>query len=1088
MTLRCLGLVALLLAAAPAFAQDELPRQPGEEQSGFDNANVDLVAQAEDHLAELLNRPVLGVSVETVGRRWQSKPAIGSVALGTPLTGEIARAAMRELLDTGEFAQVYADARPYQDGAILRLVAVPRRIVAQLSSEGGGVSAARVRAAIGIAAGSEITESSLREARSRVLEVYRRHGYARARVTITTRDTDDPMKVLVDVAVEPGEARRISRRIFVVEPAYHRLLGEIEQSYRIGAGDVADEDDLSEADNDFAELLKKRDFLQANIRHRVLRRGPHVFLYVYLATGPQYRFRFEQARAFDANELKDALELDKASEPSAAALADRIAAYYQKRGYLDVRVVPGEESEDDGAARRITFEIHEGDPVRVTERRFPCLPDDPPKGLRAKDLGDEIDATLEEELPGRSILAAVDETIADDAMSPGGKRAPSRRPAPASVYQPESYKHALEHVAQLLHAKGYLNAVVGPVTVVRARCDPKKAGACRPLPLPPLPDPQCRTDALDLPLPEPELGDAFTCAPDPRHGVRCAPTIVLSLPVHLGPETRLWDVVFEGSEKREPRELLAISQLNLGDPLSQLEIDAARTRIQNAYADDGYYYATVRADVEYSPDRTRARARFTVVEHEPVVITGYDVRGALRTDEGLVLSRLALCKDLDKCSESERTFKRQLVRDSEEQIGTLGTFSSVSISLEDADIPQRNKRVIISVVEQPAQYFEPQFGFLTGEGFRFAFEYGHRNLAGKAIGLTIRLVLGYLPDFLIADADVRANYEKFLSNLSERLERRNSISLRFPEIGLGPKFTLNVDGIDVRDNQRDYGLSREALLPLLTYRPLRQWTFQLGSSVEVNDVTVFQEGGIKALIQSNPATAAILRVPEGRTLALAQRLSATWDRRDNPFAATSGTFLTAAVEHVTALPLNDTATFKSEFLRLTARGAGYIRLTDKGLSIALSVAGGYNAQLRPNDPDYATYPDRLFYLGGFSNLRGFGLDSVVPEDIAQQVLVKQISIGDVSVRGGNFYWNPRAELRIPMTDTFSLGVFLDSGNVWSDPKSIANAADFFTLRYASGAGLRAATPVGPIAFDGGFNLIRRPWEDVGAIHFSIGLF
>ena len=45
-----------------------------------------------------------------------------------------------------------------------------------------------------------------------------------------------------------------------------------------------------------------------------------------------------------------------------------------------------------------------------------------------------------------------------------------------------------------------------------------------------------------------------------------------------------------------------------------------------------------------------------------------------------------------------------------------------------------------------------------------------------------------------------------------------------------------------------------------------------------------------------------------------------------------------------------------------------------------------------------------------------------------------------------------------------------------------------TLRYALGAGLRIGTPIGPLAFDYGFNLIRRPWEDVGAFHFSIGLF
>jgi outer membrane translocation and assembly module TamA len=48
--------------------------------------------------------------------------------------------------------------------------------------------------------------------------------------------------------------------------------------------------------------------------------------------------------------------------------------------------------------------------------------------------------------------------------------------------------------------------------------------------------------------------------------------------------------------------------------------------------------------------------------------------------------------------------------------------------------------------------------------------------------------------------------------------------------------------------------------------------------------------------------------------------------------------------------------------------------------------------------------------------------------------------------------------------------------------------DPFDLRYAAGTGLRTMTPIGPLALDYGINLDRRPWEDFGAFHFSIGLF
>ena len=41
-------------------------------------------------------------------------------------------------------------------------------------------------------------------------------------------------------------------------------------------------------------------------------------------------------------------------------------------------------------------------------------------------------------------------------------------------------------------------------------------------------------------------------------------------------------------------------------------------------------------------------------------------------------------------------------------------------------------------------------------------------------------------------------------------------------------------------------------------------------------------------------------MPEGETIALAQRLDASWDTRDNPFAATRGILLSGGVEHVDA--------------------------------------------------------------------------------------------------------------------------------------------------------------------------------------------
>jgi outer membrane protein assembly factor BamA len=147
----------------------------------------------------------------------------------------------------------------------------------------------------------------------------------------------------------------------------------------------------------------------------------------------------------------------------------------------------------------------------------------------------------------------------------------------------------------------------------------------------------------------------------------------------------------------------------------------------------------------------------------------------------------------------------------------------------------------------------------------------------------------------------------------------------------------------------------------------------------------------------------------------------------------------------------------------------------------MSIAGGYNFQLTSESK---TYPDRLFFLGGVDSIRAFLADQMVPEDVAQRILHNQLTIDQVAIRGGNLALNPRVELRVPITDLFAAGFFLDTGNLWVDPSAI----DLLALRVALGAGLRIATPIGPIALDYGINMLRRPWEDFGAFHFSIGLF
>jgi outer membrane protein insertion porin family len=926
----------------------------------------------------------------------------------------------------------------------------------------------------------------------------------------------------VSIEIEPGPPLLIARRVFVIDPVMSAEIGALRERYKVDPalnpleeilrkigfpitpGTRADEPALTEADRELAEVLRQAGFLRAEVRHQVVRRGSQAELRVRIVSGPRLVPLFDGNRTFDADLLATALDLHKSGSARPTELADRLRDFYVKRGFLDAEITVTERGGSGDAIHYLAFRIIENRRVRVTRRLFPCLTGE----LSADDVGGEIQTFLDEELPRADGFSPGDPRALFSVLGPtlGG----GSRPAPldidaATTFAPKPYERALKHLKDLFYSKGHLNAIVGPVSIMRARCDPKKSAAgCVPVPLSPV-TPRCERDELGLPLPEPPLPDALRCEHSPVRGVECAPEVTVVVPIHLGPRSLLHDIVFDGNRQVPEQRLAPVADLQLGRPVSSLEVEAARLRLIDFYQSRGYAYADVRATIEPSPDRTRARAKFSIAEHEVVFVRGVVVKGAKRTDENLVRSRVALQIGLP--------YRQDVARLSEERIAALGTFTSVSVGLEDPEVPQRDKRVVVTVVEQLNQYLEPRFGFSTGEGFRFAFEYGNRNLAGGAQALTLRIQLSYLPDLFVPDTVKDVYRAAEIDNIAYRLERRNAASLLLPDIGLGPLVGLNVDLIDVKDIQRDYGLGKEAIVPTITFRPNRQTTLAGSLSAEYNDVLVFK----KCAPGQDPSdttddclraeTLTLLRVPEGQTVAFSQRVSGTYDARNNPFAATSGYLIAGGVEHVDAFPVGTPVSGppqkNSHFVKLTGKVNGYVPLGSSGLTLAMSLSGGWNIQLAN---DSATYPDRLFFLGGVDSIRSFLADSVVPQDVADCINAQpeasgpdcfrdtetgepqRIKIEDVPIRGGDLSVNSRLELRFPLPVTSFLqgGVFLDMGNLWRDWQRFA--VNERLLRYGLGFGVRIATPIGPIAFDYGFNLLKNTWEDIGAFQFSIGVF
>jgi outer membrane protein assembly factor BamA len=718
------------------------------------------------------------------------------------------------------------------------------------------------------------------------------------------------------------------------------------------------------------------------------------------------------------------------------------------------------------------------------------------------DIGGQIDSFLDEELPGADLFRdpdpkGLDETIAHGERRRHGTRAEPLDLQPDSTFAPDTYDRAVLHVQELYRNEGFLHAEVGPVRVLRRACAKHSpVGRCIPVAFSAPPPDECAYDSANLPVAVPPLDPSYTCRPDPAHHVECEPEVTLRIPVKLGPRTMLDDVQFSGVHAVTEAALWRAAELVLGDPVNSVKLEDARRKVLDVLKEEGYFFADAKYTIDPSADHTRARVRFDVVEGEQVIVKQILVHGNTRTNDSTIRPRIAL--------EVGKPYRTSDVHKTRERIATLNVFSTVNVGLEDPYVPQRDKVVIIDLVERKPQSVEYTVGISSGEGIRGELDYTNYNIGGDAVSLGARVRLSYLPDELIFDETVRNNFDTLSKGFSDkRLAYRITGTIGFPEVGLGPLARAQIDGVAVNDLEHDFRLTKYAGIPALYYRPFHELQFALSQSVEHNVVDIFQYPSIASYLQQQGAANAIdlqtlLRFPDGPSHAFAQRFVVTWDRRDDPFNPRHGTFFVSGFEHTdwyqepyacgSACP---TIT-SGHPLRFTETIAGYIPVT-KTITFAAELRAGVNVQLNPGSQ---TYPDRLFFLGGAQSMRGYLQDSLVPQDVADHIAATANSanpytVNQVALRGGNLMINPKFELRIPIHPPFSTVAFIDAGNVWQDATYVLSHG--FPLRTTAGSGVRVDSPIGALAFDYGVNLSRlasstRSYEDFGEFHFAIGLF
>lgn len=163
------------------------------------------------------------------------------------------------------------------------------------------------------------------------------------------------------------------------------------------------------------------------------------------------------------------------------------------------------------------------------------------------------------------------------------------------------------------------------------------------------------------------------------------------------------------------------------------------------------------------------------------------------------------------------------------------------------------------------------------------------------------------------------------------------------------------------------------------------------------------------------------------------------DKSTPAFSPTSGSYSAGSFTY-SGLGFNN----NFRFMRSQFEERFYHKLWDQIVMAARIKIGA----MKTTRGDLVTPIEERFYAGGSYSVRGWARSELGPQNS------EGIPIG------GNSLLESSLEVRFPVWNTLSGVVFMDAGNVWSNINY-----DPGDLYYATGAGLRFKTPIGPIRFD-----------------------
>lgn len=505
-----------------------------------------------------------------------------------------------------------------------------------------------------------------------------------------------------------------------------------------------------------------------------------------------------------------------------------------------------------------------------------------------------------------------------------------------------------------------------------------------------------------------------------------------------GIQTLVKEVKINGAKNFSDEEIYSVLALKIGEPFDIFAFERGLIKLKEKYQDIGNLSAAISNEgtesiVRYNKDNSEVALQLDIDEGPVYRVGDILVRGNKETHARVVTRELPFT--------TGDILTRPLLNEAEDNLRQLNLFSPVIVKPIDRPGDDGAKDILILVEETVPGTFEIAPGYRNDLGLRLAFGMTYQNIGGWNRSVSTKFT-------------INRRTEKF-----RFMEYRASFGFREPYLANWPVvYTADLEFLKSQLSGADANVSR------------------ITNGVK-RDLTKILSG----LLEHSYERVEISNVDESKYPKDYNRIDyigamtpgLVIDSRNDQFNPSKGVY---SLNRFEVASVFFGSSNKVGYYKASTNTSFYVSILD---DIVLATAANIGFE-RSNVGGQRIPITKLYRLGGMGSVRGYS-DGEINLDAEKNIFGTLASI------------NYRTEVRLPFTSSFGTAIFYDAGNLLVDRFSLSPAK----LRSAVGAGLRYATPVGPVVLDFAWRLQTdkkvgdtevEGYLDRFKVHFAIGAF